>query len=57
MHKSGYIYRGLSFSHILIGIDLHVRLIGFSESSNSSKLQFSENPNFMPPEFEFGKFD
>lgn len=57
MHKSGYIYRGLSFSHILIGIDLHVRLIGFSESSNSSKLQFSENPDFMPPEFDFGKFD
>ncbi|CAK84258.1 unnamed protein product (macronuclear) [Paramecium tetraurelia] len=53
IHKSGYIYRALNPSHILIAEDGYIRLIGFGFSSNKTvffKINTYEEIRIFPPE-------
>ncbi|CAD8113660.1 unnamed protein product [Paramecium primaurelia] len=53
IHKSGYIYRALNLSHILIAEDGYIRLIGFGFSSNKTvfiKINTYEEIRIFPPE-------
>ncbi|CAD8127749.1 unnamed protein product [Paramecium sonneborni] len=53
IHKSGYIYRALNASHILIAEDGYIRLIGFGFSSNKIvfyKINSYEEIRIFPPE-------
>lgn len=60
IHKAGYVYRALHQSHILIGEDGYIRLIGFGHSSNTSScpnIVSYDELRIFPPETVHGKFD